>query len=817
MKRVKIEKLNIVMPKDEKKDVIYVNVRNIEDALIFDFIAKGMLQIRYCITDKEYAAFIPEESKLIGKRYDYYHNVRTIKQGWCGATPDSLELDSNIAELIGVSSWNLPIELYDSCIIVGKNQNIFSYMRDRTNTIQGKRLQAKYEREKNKMLKDFKSLKTIPYHFKKKAEKIASTHIMYLKPFYGNKTTTGVCSCCKKEVTFEKGTVRIGDKSVCPICGSAVLIKPYSSMDRKQIFENIVYLHLFQKTKDGRFVIRDFDCRGQVKGLEETSFFTEIGRQFYNEGNRTQMYYNKYNPWTGENFWDNTGFNIFEAKYPNDAEGYSYGELEDFNGEDISYIRGKQCMPLRTTRFCKNDLSKQILVKNGFANLACTSMKFDGFYLEDILDLKTSTIKRIKKQNPSPLDYAWIKYAEDNRIKDEGEITWFNKKGLYPEYLSKAIERLGIKQTKNLISLVKPKNLAQFAMALSNNPTIEYLVKAGMPKLAVECTEKNIAVSAGIGPMALGINREEWNRLKKYKGNVAALRWLQYENESGVRVKDEALKWFIKENVEPATSILKYTTPVKAMNYVIRQTDAIKADDTFGYETYSSIWNTWRDYLQMGEKIMMNFEEEVLLKPKNVKIAHDLLANEKRAAIKEAEILEKWPDVNNILHEIKDKYSYSDKEYAIVVPNSIQDIIAEGTALGHCLDREDSYYESIHNRNSFIFFLRRKDENKSFNTPWYTLEVEPNGSCRQKRTTGDRQNDDYESAIKFIKKWQRQLRRKLNTNDLALQQLSNAQREAKYAKYEAEKAAVWHGPFAGQSLAKLLRDDYLPAIDDVAA
>ena len=62
MKRVKIEKLDVVMPKNAKKDVILVSVRDIEDTLVFDFIAKDKLQVRYCITDNDYAAYIPEDS-----------------------------------------------------------------------------------------------------------------------------------------------------------------------------------------------------------------------------------------------------------------------------------------------------------------------------------------------------------------------------------------------------------------------------------------------------------------------------------------------------------------------------------------------------------------------------------------------------------------------------------------------------------------------------------------------------------------------------------------------------------------------------------
>ena len=63
-------------------------------------------------------------------------------------------------------------------------------------------------------------------------------------------------------------------------------------------------------------------------------------------------------------------------------------------------------------------------------------------------------------------------------------------------------------------------------------------------------------------------------------------------------------------------------------------------------------------------------------KPKNIVIAHDELATIKMASDREEEILEKFPDVNNIISSLA-KYEFSDDEYCIVSPKSIKDIIKE--------------------------------------------------------------------------------------------------------------------------------------------
>ena len=59
--------------------------------------------------------------------------------------------------------------------------------------------------------------------------------------------------------------------------------------------------------------------------------------------------------------------------------------------------------------------------------------------------------------------------------------------------------------------------------------------------------------------------------------------------------------------------------------------------------------------------------------------------------------------------------------------------------------------------------MRKADQpEKAF----YTLEFEPDGTVRQKRTSGDRQNVDFNQAVSFIKKWQKAIQPRLTEEGL---------------------------------------------------
>jgi hypothetical protein len=113
------------------------------------------------------------------------------------------------------------------------------------------------------------------------------------------------------------------------------------------------------------------------------------------------------------------------------------------------------------------------------------------------------------------------------------------------------------------------------------------------------------------------------------------------------------------------------------------------------------------------------------------------------------------------------------------------------------------------NDESYLFFLRHS---KDPEMPWYTLEVEPSGNIRQKRTTGDNQKPDFQDAVGFLKEWQQYFKKQLTPAEKELGKISDEKRKANYKKLREEGKTVWHGKLAGQLLAEVLEKDFMEAM-----
>ena len=122
---------------------------------------------------------------------------------------------------------------------------------------------------------------------------------------------------------------------------------------------------------------------------------------------------------------------------------------------------------------------------------------------------------------------------------------------------------------------------------------------------------------------------------------------------------------------------------------------------------------------------------------------------------------EKYPDVEPVLRSIKDRYEYDGSDFIIRVPETIRDILREGRALHHCVAASDRYLERISSRETYILFLRRKSRPLH---SWYTLEVEPGGTVRQKRSEFNRQ-PDLEEVKRDLMEWQSELKKRLKEED----------------------------------------------------
>lgn len=97
----------------------------------------------------------------------------------------------------------------------------------------------------------------------------------------------------------------------------------------------------------------------------------------------------------------------------------------------------------------------------------------------------------------------------------------------------------------------------------------------------------------------------------------------------------------------------------------------------------------------MASRLNADIEEELIFKPKDLVAKHDEavdLCGGKQIVERAEEILKDYPDIDAICRSIQEKYEYGDKQYTIIVPKTVEDILVEGAVLGHCLDRTDIYF-----------------------------------------------------------------------------------------------------------------------------
>lgn len=334
---------------------------------------------------------------------------------------------------------------------------------------------------------------------------------------------------------------------------------------------------------------------------------------------------------------------------------------------------------------------------------------------------------------------------------------------------------------------------------------IEMMVKMGLYRMALEISY--YAFNGDGKPWEqLGISKNHLNRLRKINGGCNALAWMRHEKGPGRVIDDETIVFFEKDGVYPSDIdfITDRMSERQIMNYILRQRKQIKV-------SIEEILRLWRDYLSMALRMKMDVEKELIYKPKDVKQAHDeivRLCGGADVAKRSGEIVQKFPDVETIMQALKKKFEYGDERYMVVVPESIEDIIYEGRTLGHCLDKSDIYFDRIQRKESFIVFLRKTED---IEKPYYTLEVEPDGTARQKRTTGDRQDKDFQEAVSFIRKWQREVRKRIDKVDKELAVQSAELREAEFRELRKNQTKVWHGALAGKLLADVLEADLMIA------
>lgn len=339
----------------------------------------------------------------------------------------------------------------------------------------------------------------------------------------------------------------------------------------------------------------------------------------------------------------------------------------------------------------------------------------------------------------------------------------------------------------------------------------EQLSKANLPRLASECLlNDRILAKAFQGGIrggltkALCLDTHRLGRLRRNDGGMAFLVWLRWEKEQDTVLDDTVIGRFCKWGIGPTdlTFILDRMSPLQAHNYLRRQAKE-------SGEKVQQVLITWKDYLSMAMRFHLDVSNEIVFRAGKLRQRHDELVLRCKQIDKQAQaadVLKRFPKVDRVCQAIKAKYEYANGEYAIVAPTGALDIIVEGDMLGHCLRGSDRYWDRIETHESYILFLRRTS---ALDTPYYTLEIEPDGTVRQLRTYHDDQNDDIHKARSFLREWQTVVAKRLTEKDRQDTAVSRVLREQEFEQLRRDSVIIFTGNLAGRKLVDVLTADLM--------
>lgn len=246
---------------------------------------------------------------------------------------------------------------------------------------------------------------------------------------------------------------------------------------------------------------------------------------------------------------------------------------------------------------------------------------------------------------------------------------------------------------------------------------LEYMIKSGLTRLSVDYLNSawNIRKKQGTAQEILKIDGNRLNRLKQLNGWERILEWLQHEQKTGAKIRQDVLIRLDREKIRVGDlkEIMEYgISPERALNYIRKQNGSAAA-----------VLTEWKDYLDMAKKESLDMEDDIVRLPKDLKRRHNELvdlANER----KDRERLEKYKGIDReIWKRLPEaaRYYWQDKEYMIVPAAKCEELIKEGRALHHCVGASSNYMNKMAKGISWILFLRKKEDP---DLPYYTLEID---------------------------------------------------------------------------------------------
>lgn len=404
MKKKAIEKIPYFTLKNisRKKDVKYVGVTGIkvishEKHLFLEVYknskeAKKIPVVRIVLTNKDFGTYFPEIGDWSRKRVEeqtYSYRDRMI---W---SPDETEPDRTKKENLLQSNEDLERIKNFYKVEIWRAERWWEYIEKYQNNIS---TNARIKREKRKLERRQQALRERITHTRKlpekkilnRADELQFKHKHYLYYKKHGSFVQIACSKCGKvadvrwkdgisyESQFERRAINEPEEGTigkCPLCRA---YGEYKCQGRtKGTHSSIKHLFLGQKYKETGIVLRYIEIektwrleKGSVcdkkgpkmESASENVSMVELARAYFEPGKKLQIDYHKYNPWDGNNYWDDCnlcglanivikGAPVMEETYK-ELEGtiFQYCALEQYVKEEytvnpVDYLSLYEQMP----------------------------------------------------------------------------------------------------------------------------------------------------------------------------------------------------------------------------------------------------------------------------------------------------------------------------------------------------------------------------------------------------------------------------------------------------------------------------------------
>lgn len=255
-------------------------------------------------------------------------------------------------------------------------------------------------------------------------------------------------------------------------------------------------------------------------------------------------------------------------------------------------------------------------------------------------------------------------------------------------------------------------------------PEVEKVIKAGMKKLVREMYSWDGFLEPGNKLQEiLKLTKQNMKKARDYDFGKKEIQILRNDPDGKLSV-DEIISLANAGNY--LNELLEYTTIRKIATYLKKKQDA----------------GIWLDYLRMAAEQGYNMKDKAVLFPGRLHRKHNELMRTKEFQKNE----EKEKQYRKRKGELK-KYQYRTKDFLIMIPETLSDIIVEGKVLHHCVG---TYVDRVAKGETDILFIR---ETGKEDIPYYTIEVR-NMEIIQYR--GAYNNCNHNPVPDYVKKFVKQ-------------------------------------------------------------